>query len=54
VRIWYVVAGVVCILMGVGAFFVPAIVHLEDNHNGSEHTVDKVQPVAAPVHAEAD
>ncbi len=32
VRIWYVVAGVVCILMGVGAFFVPAIVHLEDNH----------------------
>nr|HID12486.1 MFS transporter [Anaerolineae bacterium] len=32
VRTWYVIAGVVCALMGGGAFFVPAIVHLEDNH----------------------
>jgi DHA3 family macrolide efflux protein-like MFS transporter len=33
VRVWYVVAGVGCVLMGVGSFFVPALVHLEDNHN---------------------
>jgi len=33
VRIWYVVGGVACVLMGLGAFFVPAIVYLEDNHN---------------------
>jgi hypothetical protein len=29
VRFWYMSAGAACILMGVGAFFVPAIVHLE-------------------------
>jgi DHA3 family macrolide efflux protein-like MFS transporter len=34
VRVWYVAGGVVCALMGVAAFFIPAIVHLEDNHNG--------------------
>jgi DHA3 family macrolide efflux protein-like MFS transporter len=32
VRFWYVTGGAVCILMAVGAFFVPAIMHLEDNH----------------------
>jgi DHA3 family macrolide efflux protein-like MFS transporter len=32
VRIWYVMGGVACILMGAGAFFVPAIMHLEDAH----------------------
>jgi hypothetical protein len=30
VRIWYVMGGVACMLMGAGAFFVPAIMHLED------------------------
>ena len=30
VRVWYIIAGVGSILMGVVAFFVPAIVHLED------------------------
>jgi DHA3 family macrolide efflux protein-like MFS transporter len=30
VRLWYVVGGVGCLMMGVGGFFVPAIVHLED------------------------
>jgi len=33
VRFWYVMAGVVCTLMGVGGFFVPVVVHLEDNHS---------------------
>ncbi len=33
VRIWYVVAGTVCVLMAIGAAFVPVIVHLEDNHS---------------------
>jgi DHA3 family macrolide efflux protein-like MFS transporter len=32
VRAWYVVGGVVCALMGVAGFFIPAILHLEDNH----------------------
>jgi DHA3 family macrolide efflux protein-like MFS transporter len=30
VRAWFIFAGVTCCLMGVSAFFVPAILHLED------------------------
>ncbi|MFQ6101622.1 MAG: MFS transporter [Anaerolineae bacterium] len=55
VRIWYLVAGAVCALMGASAFFVPAIVHLEDNHNG--RTVaggKKPGPVATPVRVEVE
>ncbi|MCX7682684.1 MAG: MFS transporter [Anaerolineae bacterium] len=33
VRVWYIVAGTVCILMAIVAAFVPIIVHLEDNHS---------------------
>jgi DHA3 family macrolide efflux protein-like MFS transporter len=32
IRFWYVFGGVVCILMTVIAFFVPAIMNIEDNH----------------------
>ncbi len=35
IRFWYVFGGVVCILMTVIAFFVPAIMNIEDNHNNS-------------------
>jgi len=31
VRVWYVVGGATCILLSVAAFFVPAIVHLEED-----------------------
>jgi DHA3 family macrolide efflux protein-like MFS transporter len=31
VRLWYLVGGAGCMLMGVGGFFVPIIVHLEDD-----------------------
>lgn len=30
VQTWFLIGGVVCALLGAGAFFVPAIVHLED------------------------
>jgi DHA3 family macrolide efflux protein-like MFS transporter len=33
VQAWYIVGGLVCVLMGIGGFFVPALVHLEDNHH---------------------
>jgi len=33
-RPWYVVGGIVCVFMGVGACFVPVIVNIEQNHNG--------------------
>lgn len=34
VRIWFIVGGAACALMGLGALFVPAIMHLEDNRAG--------------------
>jgi len=33
IRFWYVFGGTVCILMTVIAFFIPAIMNIEDNHN---------------------
>jgi len=56
VRILYVVGGVAQVLLGVGGFFVPVIMHLEDNnHNG--HTVVEAEMLVmaaapAPVGAE--
>lgn len=32
VQSWYVVGGFICLLMGVSAFFIPAIVRMEDHH----------------------
>jgi DHA3 family macrolide efflux protein-like MFS transporter len=46
VRILYVVGGIAQILLGVGGFFVPAIMHLEDNN---EHDRDDIEPRAEPV-----
>jgi DHA3 family macrolide efflux protein-like MFS transporter len=50
VRVWYVVGGVICVLLGVSAFFVPVIVHLEDDHD--EPAVlggEKIAAAPAPV-----
>lgn len=46
VRAWYLVGGTACILMGAGAFFVPAIVHIEDNHR---RTTGAAPPTPVPV-----
>jgi DHA3 family macrolide efflux protein-like MFS transporter len=35
IRTWYIFGGVACLLMGLGAFFVPAIMNIENNHGGS-------------------
>ena len=32
VQVWYVAGGLACILIGIGSYFVPALMHLEDNH----------------------
>jgi DHA3 family macrolide efflux protein-like MFS transporter len=56
VRTLYVVGGVSQILLGIGGFFVPAIMYLEDN-NGNGHTVVAGEmPAAAvvPVPVEAE
>ncbi len=34
-QVWFLLSGAACVLMGAGAFFVPAIVHLEDGRGGS-------------------
>jgi len=48
VRPWYVVGGAVAVIMGLGAFFVPVIVNVEQNRNGSG-SVKTVTRVAAVV-----
>jgi DHA3 family macrolide efflux protein-like MFS transporter len=35
VQAWFLLGGAVCVLLGVGAFFVPAIVHLEDGREAA-------------------
>ncbi|MBM3134023.1 MAG: MFS transporter [Chloroflexi bacterium] len=42
VRPWFVMGGVLCVLMGLGACFVPVIVNLEKN-NGSHEAVAQVE-----------
>ncbi len=44
IRVWFWFGGVVCLLMGVGAFFVPAIMNVEKNHGGN--ATSENQPVA--------
>jgi MFS transporter, DHA3 family, macrolide efflux protein len=39
IRAWYIFGGVVCLLMGVGGFFIPAVMNVENNHT---------QPLAVP------
>jgi DHA3 family macrolide efflux protein-like MFS transporter len=36
VRVWYLVGGILCIVIGALAFTVPAIMHVEDNGHGSK------------------
>jgi len=31
-----VVAGILCIAVGISAFFIPAILHIEENHTGNK------------------
>ena len=47
VRIWYVASGVVCGLMGLAGFFIPAIVQLEDNHMRLPQVSSEAPSVAA-------
>jgi DHA3 family macrolide efflux protein-like MFS transporter len=55
VRIWYVVAGVACLLMGVAGFFVPAVVYLEENNRNGRTRVGDTPPMSTvPVYAEVE
>ena len=37
IRTWYWVSGLLCILMGIGAFFMPVIMNVENNRNNEVH-----------------
>jgi DHA3 family macrolide efflux protein-like MFS transporter len=47
VRIWYVIAGLACLAMGVAAFFVPAILHIEEDRLGETDDLDLAREPAA-------
>jgi len=49
IQIWFVVAGILCIAVGISAFFIPAILHIEENH-----TAKKAVETASPSEVEAD
>jgi MFS family permease len=44
---WFVIGGAVTILMGAVAFFVPAIVRIEDGRPGVKETLPAVDPGTA-------
>jgi DHA3 family macrolide efflux protein-like MFS transporter len=55
VRVWYVAGGVACVLMGIGLFFVPVVMQLEENNNGRTVIEEgALTPAVAPVSVEAD
>ncbi len=40
VRSWYWISGMICLVMGLGAFFVPAVMNIETNHNGHANLLE--------------
>lgn len=46
IRAWFVFGGVVCLLMGVGGFLVPAIMNVESNHSSTK-TVESARSVSS-------
>jgi len=46
-QVWYVLAGVLCGMVGLAGFFVPAIVNIEENANGSAATAEPAVLVEA-------
>jgi len=48
VRVWYVAGGVLCIAIGLIAFLVPAIMHVEDNGHKTSKTVAEEPSIVLP------
>ena len=53
-QVWYVAAGVLCGVMGLAGFFVPAIVNIEENANGHAVEHGRLPSMAAEVAVAAD
>jgi DHA3 family macrolide efflux protein-like MFS transporter len=54
IRVWYVVGGAIFALMGASAFFVPAIVNIEQNHHGHTTEDEPLSSVAVGTPVAAD
>jgi DHA3 family macrolide efflux protein-like MFS transporter len=48
VRAWYWISGLLCLLMGLGAFFVPAVMNIETNRRAGSRELAGAGPAAAP------
>ena len=46
VQVWYLAGGLACGLMGLAGFFIPAIVHIEDNHTEASASPAAATPSA--------
>jgi MFS transporter, DHA3 family, macrolide efflux protein len=47
IRIWYIFGGVACLLMGLAAFFIPAIMNIEQNHSMVNEAEVEPSPLTA-------
>ncbi len=50
IRAWYIFGGVVCLLMGVSGFLIPAVMNVENNH--AEAKADETTAISASVAAD--
>jgi DHA3 family macrolide efflux protein-like MFS transporter len=46
IRAWFWFGGLVCLLMGIGAFFVPAIMNVESNYKKEAGKIKEVRALA--------
>ncbi len=46
IRTWFWMGGMLCLLIGITAFFVPAIMNIENNHHGITNSSTETQAVA--------
>jgi DHA3 family macrolide efflux protein-like MFS transporter len=47
IQTWFWFGGVICLLIGIGAFFIPAIMNVESNHKGESPKSDKTPAFAS-------
>jgi len=40
IQIWFVVGGILCVAVGISGFFIPAILHIEENHTRNAETLN--------------
>lgn len=45
VQVWFLIAGILCLLVGVTSFFIPAILHIEEHH-AAVQAAPRAEPVA--------